>query len=149
MTASLHHARPILAAALEAGLRESGVQSLKSLDDSNAFPMVAVRTAGLSLSSVVGLVYNDGTGGDDKVCPIVDERYFQLLLALANDRFGSNIQRIDRFQENIFRSKHNRKCSRRDQWEDRVARAERQRAEGLQEQARHREKRQIEHTGDT
>ncbi|KAL8875598.1 MAG: hypothetical protein Q9192_009023, partial [Flavoplaca navasiana] len=42
-TASLSHAAPILSAAISAGFRESGVQSLKNLTDPNAIPMVAVR----------------------------------------------------------------------------------------------------------
>ncbi|KAL8879587.1 MAG: hypothetical protein Q9192_008200, partial [Flavoplaca navasiana] len=40
-TASLSHAAPILSAAISAGFRESGVQSLKNLSDPNAIPMVA------------------------------------------------------------------------------------------------------------
>ncbi len=63
MTASLHHAQPIVAAAINAGFRESGVQSLKNLSDGNAFPMVAVRSAGLRVESLVGVCYDH-----DRVC---------------------------------------------------------------------------------
>ena len=54
MTASLQHAKPLLSATINSGFRESGVQSLKNLDDQNACPMVAVRTAGLKLEAIVG-----------------------------------------------------------------------------------------------
>jgi tRNA wybutosine-synthesizing protein 3 len=63
MTASLHHAQPIVAAAINAGFRESGVQSLKNLSDGNVFPMVAVRSAGLRVESLVGVCYDH-----DRVC---------------------------------------------------------------------------------
>ncbi|KAL2042679.1 hypothetical protein N7G274_004438 [Stereocaulon virgatum] len=63
MAASLYHAQPILTAAINAGFRESGIQSLKNLDDANAFPMVAIRTAGLALESIVGVVSERGKFG--------------------------------------------------------------------------------------
>src|SRR5271170_7368875 len=54
MAASLKHAQPVLAAAINAGFRESGVLSLRNLDDPDACPMIAIRTAGLGLESIIG-----------------------------------------------------------------------------------------------
>ena len=138
MTASLQHARPILAAALDAGFRESGLQSLKCLDDSNAFPMVAIRTAGLALSSVIGFIHEGLKGGDDKICPLVDDNYLRVLIELDNERFKANTDRIKRLGEELKRIGANERESHSKAWEDKATRAERKRAEGLREQARQR-----------
>ena len=140
MTASLHHAKPILAAALDSGFRESGVQSLKSLEDSNAFPMVAVRTAGLGLSSVIGIVHAGCDSETGAVHVLVDDAYLRVLLALANERFNANSERIRRLQESLSRLKEPKKGRYGDDWEDRAVRAERKRAEGLRERALLRER---------
>ena len=60
MAATLKHAQPVLAAASAAGFRESGLQSLKNLDDADAFPIVAVRTSGLALESIIGIRESNG-----------------------------------------------------------------------------------------
>lgn len=122
MTASLHRAQPILSAAIDAGFRESGVQSLKNLDDPNAFPMVAVRTAGLGLGSIIG--YADEYGN---VQGLVSEEYLGTLLKIANSRFSANSERIQRFSDRLFSSGEGRRSA----WEDSQARSERKRAEGL------------------
>ena len=134
MTASLHHAQKVLSAALEAGFRESGVQSLKALDDPNAFPMVAVRSAGLALSSIIGVI-----NGNDEIAntatAMVSEEYLRTLLILGNERFRSNAARIDRFRTNLLESGNGEMKA----WEDKKMRAERKRVEGLQERAKRRE----------
>ena len=102
LCASLQHAQGVLVAAVNAGFRESGVASLKNLDDPNALPVVAVRTAGLALSSIVACkdeqspVENGQTNGEPLV-PLVDERYLRILVDEANRRFGVNEARIERF----------------------------------------------------
>lgn len=137
MTASLYHAQPILAAAINAGFRESGIQSLKNLGDSHAFPMVAIRTAGLAFESLVGLIpnrtqeYEDGAENEEHITRIVSEEYLELLVNIANERFKANADRIQRFEQDLFK---------RDEgfgqaWEDSKNREERMRAEGLQRQA--------------
>lgn len=134
MTASLNHAQPVLASAIDAGFRESGVQSLKNLDDPNAFPMVAIRTSGLALSSLIGFATSDANGADI-VHAMVDESHLRLLLQIANDRFEANAERIKRFEENLFQKIGSRQ--RLDpNWEDSKSRQERKRAEGLREQKR-------------
>ena len=136
MTASLHHAQPILAAAINAGFRESGIQSLKNLDDSNAFPMVAVRTAGLAFESLVGLIPNrtcyqeDGAEIAEHIARIVSEEHLELLVNIANERFKINAERICRFEQDLFKREEGLGQA----WEDSKSRQERKRAEGLEQQ---------------
>ena len=136
MTASLHHAQPILAAALNAGFRESGIQSLKNLDDLNAFPMVAIRTAGLAFESLVGVVPNhtqddeDGDEIEEHITRIVSEEYLELLISIANERFKINAERIRRFEQDLFEREEGHGQA----WEDSKSRQERKRTEGLKQQ---------------
>lgn len=135
MTASLHHAQPILAAAINAGFRESGIQSLKNLEDPNAFPMVAIRTAGLAFDSLVGVIpsrtldENEGKEVEEHATKIVTEPYLELLVSVANERFKINAERMWRFEQNLFR----REEGIGDVWEDSKSRQERKRAEGLEQ----------------
>ena len=133
MTASLHHAQRVLTAAINAGFRESGVQSLKNLDDPQAFPMVAIRSSGLAFESVVGAStfeaeerYND----DEDVNSLVTEEYLELLLKLANERFKANSERMKRFEDELF----GKQIRKETPWEDGETRRERKRAEGLRKQ---------------
>lgn len=127
MCASLHHAQPILAAAINAGFRESGVQSLKNLDDANAFPMVAIRSSGLAFESIVGSQF-EGDENNDEVYSVVAENYLQILIQIANERFKTNTERIKRFEEDLFR----REAPPSAVWEDSKTRQARKRAEGLE-----------------
>lgn len=133
MAASLHHAQEILSAAINAGFRESGVQSLKNLDEPNSFPMVAVRTSGLALSSLIG--YMRDSEKEEEIQCMVNEEYLEILLSIANERFSQNAGRIRRFSDNLFQ-KDNKNGS---AWEDKRVRQERKRAEGLKQQQRLRE----------
>ena len=149
MTASLHHAQPILAAAINAGFRESGIQSLKNLDDANAFPMVAIRSSGLALESIVGSMRDcmedigslsedsSGYSNDEEVHSLVREDYLDLLIKLANERFKTNAERMRRFEEDLFRREGSGLGS---PWEDGKDRQERKRAEGLKQQEKLRRK---------
>ena len=142
MTASLHHAQPILAAAINAGFRESGIQTLKNLDDVNAFPMVAIRSSGLALESIIGCVADgvkDISAGvpdgkqyvnNEDVHRLVGDNYLDLLLNIANDRFKSNTERMRRFESDLF----DREAITTSSWEDSKTRQERKRAEGLKKQ---------------
>ena len=103
MAASLHHAQPVLAAAINAGFRESGVQSLKNLADHNAFPMVAVRSSGLSLSSLIGFADDDASDGEARA--MVSEEYLHTLLDIANARFEANKERATRFRRHLLQGK--------------------------------------------
>jgi tRNA wybutosine-synthesizing protein 3 len=121
MAASLHHAQHVLSAAIGAGFRESGVQSLKNLDDPNALPMVAVRTAGLAFSTVIGYMSGSSQVG------LVEEEQLKLLLKVANERFVANADRIARFRERLLHSRSSHPPG----WEEESTRRERKRAEGL------------------
>ncbi|KAL8894725.1 MAG: hypothetical protein Q9207_008430 [Kuettlingeria erythrocarpa] len=139
-TASLAHAAPILSAAISSGFRESGVQSLKNLDDRNALPMVAIRSAGLALESIIGVVHEpplltgrasqeaDEWPAEETVEALVDERYLEMLVHLGNERFVANTERIRRFEDALFDAKSNKM----DDWEDQETRQDRKRREGLQ-----------------
>ena len=128
MTASLQHAQPLLSAAINAGFRESGVQSLKNLDNANAFPMVAIRSSGLAFGSLIGFVDEDN---GDRIQNLVNEAYLKILFGIANDRFQANSDRIHRFQNNLRESFEKRLQP----WEDGKLRKERKKAEGLEKQA--------------
>lgn len=125
MTASLHHAEPVLSAAISAGFRESGIQSLKNIREPDSCPMVAVRSSGLALESLIGMVV--GHELEEEVSAIVDEEYLGIILSLANQRFVSNAERIRRFFGNLFQ----REIEARTILEDTMTRKERKRAEGL------------------
>jgi len=135
MAASLHHAQPVLAAAINAGFRESGVQSLKNLDDPNAFPMVAVRSAGLSLSSLIGFS-DDGTS-DGEIRAMVSEEYLHNLLDIANDRFKANQERVARFRKQLLQERRGKDGAKPNStWETKEARRSRLRTLGLEQQSK-------------
>jgi tRNA wybutosine-synthesizing protein 3 len=164
MAATLHHAQPVLSAASSAGFRESGLQSLRCLDFLNdasgqsetttvsdapgASPIVAVRSSGLSLESIIGYCEegdNTDSNGDPPVIvrSLVTEEYLQMLVALANERFVVNRERVERFRTRLLElcssslspttTKHRgKKQPPGSDWEDAQVRRERKRAEGLQ-----------------
>ena len=133
-TASLPHAKPILALALDAGFRESGVQSLKCLDHAHTWPMVAIRSAGIGFSTVIGVVDSQG-----RERLIVGQEYLRLMLGICNDRFVENQRRTDRVRAGVRRliaKQQELLLDREDRsngsmWEDKDVRALRKREEGL------------------
>ncbi|KAF2098124.1 hypothetical protein NA57DRAFT_76919 [Rhizodiscina lignyota] len=126
MTCSLDDAQRVVSSALQAGFRESGIMSV-------TIPlMVAVRSSGMSLDSIVG--YEDGNG---IIRSIVDENYFRGILSVINERFSANQERIGRFQHLLLSGYHRiqRVASTSDSlWEDAAVRRERKRREGLMKQ---------------
>lgn len=133
MTASLHHAKPFLSAAINSGFRESGVQSLKNLNDPDSCPMVAVRTAGLGLEAIIASISSIEDDGPPHFQPLVAKDYVTILLRLANERFGANMQRIERFRTFLRKSLalETEKVRDDNQWESPEARRERKRDQGL------------------
>ena len=129
MTASLYHGHSILRAAINAGFRESGVQSLKNLYDADAFPMVAVRSSGLTFESLIGYSYEDEEG-NERLQSLVSEEYLKLLTDIANERFKINAERIRRFEEQLFG-----RSDKSLDWESTDSRKTRKKAEGLALQA--------------
>lgn len=110
------------------------MQSLKNLDDTNSFPMVAIRTSGLTLSSLIGFATRNDDGAEIEQA-LVDDDHLRMLLQLANDRFNANAERIKRFEEDLFKKVESRESTDPD-WEDARTRRERKRAAGLKEQER-------------
>ncbi|KAJ5263245.1 hypothetical protein N7478_010850 [Penicillium angulare] len=132
MAASLHHAQPVLSAASTSGFRESGLQSLRCLEgEEGPSPIVAVRSSGLSLESVIGYCDdNDDEGGDEPVIrSLVSEEYLQMLIAMSNERFEVNAERKERFRAGLLDAVRGK--VKPDGWEDPVVRRERKKAEGL------------------
>ncbi|KAL4924767.1 tRNA wybutosine-synthesizing 3 family protein [Aspergillus undulatus] len=147
MTATLHHAQPILSAASSSGFRESGLQGLRCLDgDQGPSPIVAVRSAGLALESVIGYYEDnedDSSGSTEPVIrSLVSEEYLQMLVNMSKERFAVNSERKERFRvavlsscsvENSSGTKSKGK-TKPPEWEDPEKRKERKRAEGLMRQ---------------
>lgn len=143
MAATLQHAHPVLSAASSSGFRESGLQSLRCLEgDEGPSPIVAVRSAGLSLESVIG--YCEDSDADDETATgepgirsLVTEEYLQMLVAISNERFSINTERKERFRKNLLglcsanRGPKTNKKTKPPGWEDAQTRRERMKAEGL------------------
>jgi tRNA wybutosine-synthesizing protein 3 len=132
LTASTANAQLALTAALSAGFRESGAVSLGAAKNGETTPMVAVRSTGYSFDSIIGYQNNDG----DNI-PLVDERYLQTLVAIANDRFRINTERIARFRKALmdaFSPSAVGEGSKNPDWEDAEVRKQRKRDEGLARQ---------------
>ncbi|KAL6239571.1 hypothetical protein BDW75DRAFT_121747 [Aspergillus navahoensis] len=136
MAATLHHAQPVLSAASSSGFRESGLQGLRCLveGDKGPSPVVAVRSAGLALESVIGY-YEDNS---DVIRSLVSEEYLQMLVMMSNERFSVNSERKERFRTALLNdcspetpNGANFKGKTKPGWEDPQKRRERMRAEGL------------------
>lgn len=132
LCASLQAAKPLLAAAINSGFRESGVQSLKALDDSDAGVMLAIRTAGLSFDTVIGMaetVAGGQTGTVEEVYKgLVDENYLRLCMKVINERFEWNVDRRERLRKEILQIKQN--LEKNAAWEDSETRKKRKKQEG-------------------
>ncbi|KAJ4524409.1 hypothetical protein HRR83_002530 [Exophiala dermatitidis] len=157
LCATLHHARVLLAAAINAGFRESGVQSLRAMDEPEHGVMVAVRTAGLGFETVVGVVSGDqdtaNLEGRESVHKLVDENYLAVCAGVVNERFRWNDERRERFRAELRKavvsttaaaSSAAAPCGTEDtaapatrpesRWEDKDERRRRKREEGLKRQ---------------
>ncbi|KAL6882841.1 methyltransferase TYW3 domain-containing protein [Trichoderma longibrachiatum] len=138
LTASLGHAQLLLRCALQAGFRESGAINITSPSSEQTTPMVAIRSMGLSLESLVG--YQDLDGQRRRIVPA---GYFKMLLQISNERFVENTKRIERFRSAFKAAVLNPQASSVPkklnpegmEWEDAAARRERLRAEGLRRKA--------------
>ncbi|RLL94038.1 hypothetical protein CFD26_102838 [Aspergillus turcosus] len=145
MAATLQHAHPVLSAAATSGFRESGLQSLRCLEGENGpSPIVAVRSAGLSLESVIGYCEfsdeeDDTSSKEPVIRSLVTEEYLQMLVAISNERFSINAERKERFRTSLLNlcsgeqssGSRTRLKAKPEGWEDPAARRERKRAEGL------------------
>jgi tRNA wybutosine-synthesizing protein 3 len=136
LTASLEHAQIVLSAAMQAGFRESGALNLTASGTEPATPMVAIRSMGLALESIVGRGRPPSTKGETWETT-VPGRYLWMLIQTSNKRFEENARRIARFRELLAAgvaaadSSGPKVKADGSEWEDAAARRERKRAEGL------------------
>ena len=86
--------------------------------------MLAIRTAGLGLSSLIG-VCDDSSKNEDVVRSLVSEEYLDILVGMANERFVANEKRVARFEREIFGKAGS------EEWERQEERRERKKREGL------------------
>lgn len=147
LCSSLHTAKPLLAAAINAGFRESGVQSLKILErqdqnqngEAGVGVMVAVRTAGCGFESVIG--YVEESSGDEAAAAgekgevyrsVVSEEWLGVLVAVVTGRFEENVGRRERFRAALGGvGVGNGDGMVGEEWEDKEVRRRRKREEGL------------------
>ncbi|KAM0521729.1 hypothetical protein ACHAPE_002289 [Trichoderma viride] len=128
----------LLRCALQAGFRESGAINITSPSGEQTTPMVAIRSMGLSLESLIG--YEDAKGQRRRIVP---PEYLKMLLQISNERFVENTKRIERFRsalKEVILEPNSANAPRRlnaegKEWEDAAARRERLRAEGLRRKA--------------
>ncbi|KAI1638019.1 methyltransferase TYW3-domain-containing protein [Biscogniauxia mediterranea] len=130
LTASPDHAQLLLGCGLQAGFRESGAVNLVSAAGEPVTPMVAIRSMGLALESLVGVQHADSA----PTCTVPQE-YLQTLLRVSNERFEENKKRITRFRAAILQAAEPPKKKDGSEWEDAQARRERKKAEGLRRKA--------------
>lgn len=137
LVATLPEAQKVLAAAQQAGFRESGIGSLQG---ESGPVMVAVRTTGLAFDNIVGMLNDAGSGDQENLCALVDEEYLRLLVEMTNDKFRVNTARTQRFRKLLIEAFDTK--FKDNGWEDADVRRQRKRAEGLQrrEQLRQQEK---------
>ncbi|KAI0906127.1 methyltransferase TYW3-domain-containing protein [Ustulina deusta] len=129
LTASLEHAQLLLRCGLQAGFRESGAINLTSTAAEAVTPIVAIRSMGLSLESLIG-IQEDGM----TKCTVSND-YLLGLLRIANERFEENRKRIERFRIAVLDASNPPKKGDGTEWEDAQARRERKRVEGLRRKA--------------
>jgi tRNA wybutosine-synthesizing protein 3 len=151
LCATLDYAKPLLAAAINAGFRESGVQSLKALDpdyDGDGV-MVAIRTNGIVFESVIGL-YNFPS---DTAAAVVSEEYLAMCAGIVQERFRWNELRKARLVHELDGAlKRMGTGKNAKQTESKDDRRQRKRREGLaiqkKQQAARREASMVQQTSD-
>ncbi|KAJ1335741.1 Methyltransferase TYW3 [Microdochium nivale] len=127
LTASLEHAQLLLRCGLQAGFRESGAINLTSPATEPVTPIVAIRSMGLLLESLVGEQV-----GNQRHCTVT-AGYLRRLLDISNQRFEENTKRIARFRSAVLDATTKSASTKKDgtEWEDAEARRARKREEGL------------------
>lgn len=108
-------------------------------DSEGISPIVAVRSSGLSLESVIGYCEDHDDESEPVIHSLVTEEYLEMLVAISSERFSVNTERKERFRTNLLElcSSEQTRCSKTKGkskppgWEDPEKRRERKRAEGL------------------
>lgn len=120
---------------MTAGFRESGISGIEDKLGRATPPMLAVRTSGIALDSIVG--FQSDQPGAEQMIPVVSAGYLRAILQLANARFRENSDRTWRFHQALLREANANSADRPassgvgQEWESYAARAERKRRENL------------------
>ncbi len=135
MTASIQAANSLVKAGMAAGFRESGAVSLLS-PNGDPTPMVAIRSMGLGFESIIGRLDENGMAQ-----LVVSETLLKAFCEMANERFDENDRRRKRFWDNLvgqigaagphLATGKEKRVGDSGVWEDKEARRERLRKEGL------------------
>jgi tRNA wybutosine-synthesizing protein 3 len=105
--------------------------NLNVSSDGTICPMVAVRSMGLAFDSIIGYESVEGTATS-----LVDEEHLAMLVQIANSRFKTNSERIQRFRASLSKeSSPGYVKSERPDWEDASERKKRMKMEGLAKQS--------------
>jgi len=144
LVATLPEAQKVLAAAQQAGFRESGIGSVHG---ESGPVMVAVRTTGLAFDNIVGMLNEAGSGSQEGLVALVDEAYLRLLVELASEKFRVNTDRTQRFRKLLTEAFDTK--AKDGEWEDADVRRQRKRAEGLQRREELRQLEKISQTAQT
>lgn len=109
------------------------------MDDDGVSPIVAVRSSGLALESIIGYAEDDSpdlgsSNGEPTIRSLVSEEYLQMLVDISNERFDVNTQRKERFRTLLLDMCSRDSGGKPAGWEDPGERKERKRAEGLRRQ---------------
>ena len=140
LAASAEQAQAALSAAMTAGFRESGITGLIDSKARPTPPMVAVRSSGLGLDSIIGFHSADpSTTVHQRIVPMVSEAYLRTLIQVANERFRENADRKLRFRVALIERagppsspRHGTGVAAGPGYETAAARRERKRQEGLE-----------------
>jgi tRNA wybutosine-synthesizing protein 3 len=97
----------------------------------NQFPMVAIRSNGLAMDAIIGVLDEEGTRPVQK---LVTDSYIAMLVRVSNMRLIENARRIDKLTADLEKALFIEKNDRREGWESTEARRARKRAEGLKRQ---------------
>jgi len=138
LASSTDAAKRVLSAAQVAGFRESGISSISGPPGKEAdMVMIAVRSTGLSTDSPIG--YFEQHDDDKTLVLTVSETYIQSLVNMANEKFGTNIERTQHFRQLLLENFAPPTGAAAD-WEPADVRKARKRGEGLRRQAEARSK---------
>lgn len=132
LCATLQHARPLLSAAINAGFRESGVQSLKALDPHYVGEgvMVAIRTNGIVFETTLG-IWDEAK---EAATTLVPETYLQMCADVINERFEWNAERKERLVRELQLAIRREGWTEIEEIETKEQRRDRKRKEGLERQ---------------
>lgn len=100
---SAEDAQTMLGAGMAAGFRESGISGVVDSKGRPSMPMVAIRSSGLAMDCIIGFQSGaDPTSQTTQLRPMVSEEYLRTVIAVSNQRFRQNIERKERFQQNLL-----------------------------------------------